>query len=647
MSDLNPVIVNGIGSPRAWLFTNSGEPLSDFDGQIVAKFLTKFSYTYNEEEDDECSMTFMFPTLRSFDLPYFQQDVVLHVEWGYIVTDGRIIKSPRRIIAIRDLEVNYKKDGIQLVLKCTDLISYLKGMKTQRINKYKEVKTGPSTGSAEGDLEARRQAEIEALFFDKVIGVSGGDINVSKVEGNKTTVINGKGQTKVGIKNPTTGIYRAAPPPKKEWTGGNAKRTKYDKDIENNALKNLGNTSYDRALEINLKYNNQIDKLSYDMGDEAGPKIADSTDNNIEIKARIFGQPIFKQYTYFGGSGELLSFKSNTDTRKTKENKTISSGVDPHKKSIIKVEVDTQDSKSLVAPVASKKAIQEQLQKAAPQEEGPSEDIMMSALRDSEAEFKEQYQQLKPDARTNRGYKEMITKYDPSNTYMGYMAKKTTTRVWSRQEVINTPRFQNWKNTLRSPDLKPFNGGRGGPGIKKVLTGYSIESIQRKYTGTAEVIGDPSLIKGKVYLFNNLGRLDRGKWYATSIEHKLEMDSGYICTMNLMQNPKPIGISSKTYSANPKFDRVTGDINIKQEIETSEGIIYSSKNEEKEYTIADIDKVEQENQYREEDIVSQMDNRLNFLKSSDDSFNLLVSDEEFLVEDYKFIQKPKPNSHRS
>lgn len=647
MSDLSPVIVNGIGSPRAWLFTNGGEPLSDFDGQIVAKFLTKFSYTYNEEEDDECSMTFMFPNLRAFDLPYFQQDVVLNVEWGYIVTDGRIIKSPRRIVAIRDVETNYKKDGIQLVLKCTDLISYLKGMKTQRINKYKTVRTGPSTGSAEGDIEARRQAAIEEIFYNEVIAATGSNVNVSKVEGNKTTVINSQGKTKVGIKNPTTGIYKAAPPPKKEWTGGNAKRTKYDKDIDNNALRNLGNTSFDKAVAANLKYNNMTDKLSNDMGDEDGPKIADSTDNNLEIKARNFGQPIFKQYTYFGGSGELLSFKSNTDTRKTKENKTVASGVDPIKKKIVSVEVDTYDSKTLKTPEESKKAIREGLQQAVTNEGEYSEDIMQRVFDNSANQFRESYQQLKPDTKYERTFKEQTTKYDPSNTFMGHMAKKTTTRVISRQDVINSPRFQEYAKSRRSQELAPYKGGRGGPGIKKVLTGYSIESIQRKYTGTAEVIGDPSLIKGKVYLFNNLGRLDRGKWYATSIEHKLEMDSGYICTMNLMQNPKAIGISSKTYSANPKFDRITGDINIEQDIETGEGIIYGSKNEEKEYTLADIDKVEQENQYREEDIVSQMDSRLDFLKASDDGFNQLVSNEEFNVEDYNFIQKPKPNSHRS
>lgn len=646
MSDLSPVIVNGIGSPRAWLFTNGGEPLSDFDGQIVAKFLTKFSYTYNEEEDDECSMTFMFPNLRAFDLPYFQQDVVLNVEWGYIVTDGRIIKSPRRIVAIRDVETNYKKDGIQLVLKCTDLISYLKGMKTQRINKYKTVRTGPSTGSAEGDIEARRQAAIEEIFYNEVIAATGSNVNVSKTEGNKTTVINSKGKTKVGIKNPTTGIYRAAPPPKKEWTGGNAKITKYDKDIDNIALRNLGNTTFDKAVATNLKYNNMTDNLSNDMGDEDGPKIADSTDNNLEIKARNFGQPIFKQYTYFGGSGELLSFKSNTDTRKTKENKTVASGVDPIKKKIVSVEVDTYDSKTLKTPEDSKKAIREGLQQVVPNG-GYDESDFEAVFENSRSTFKEQYEQLKPDLKYQNIVEKQTIRYDPSNTYMGYMAKKTQSKFISRQDVINNPRFQEYAKSRRSAELKPFNGGRGGSGIKKILTGYSIESIQRKYTGTAEVIGDPSLIKGKVYLFNNLGRLDRGKWYATSIEHKLEMDSGYICTMNLMQNPKAIGISSKTYSANPKFDRATGDINIEQDIETGEGIIYGSKNEEKEYTLADIDKVEQENKYREEDIVSQMDNRLDFLKASDDGFNQLVSNEEFNVEDYNFIQKPKPNSHRS
>lgn len=645
MSDLSPVIVNGIGSPRAWLFTNGGEPLSDFDGQIIAKFLTKFSYTYNEEADDECSMSFMFPTLRSFDLPYFKQDVIMLVEWGYIVTDGTIIKSPRRKVAIRDLETNYKKDGIELILKCTDLVSYLKNMKTQRINKYKTVQTGSTTGYAEGDIEMNRQADLQNLFHNSLI-------NIATVEKNKTTVVNKKGQVKIGYFNPTTKKFKPKKlEPEKNWSGGWQQRVRQDKDLveENKGLKNLGNTTFNKALEINLKYQNDYDKVGQGPLDDAdGNKIADSTDDNLELKARIFNQPIFKQFTYYGGSGELLSFKANTDTRKNKQNKTIASGIDPHTKKIVAVDVAAIDSNEITKPTAPVKSIKEGLAQAITPDSRAADADLFEAVYKAEAEaLKQSYSTNDPTVKAKKVYRVEETRKDPGNIYMGYMADKKVVKMRNATEIIASPEFQDWLGKHKDPNLVGYGRGRGGQGIKKVLTGYSIETINRKYTATAEVIGDPSLIKGKVYLFNNLGRLDRGKWYAISVEHKLDMDSGYTCTLGLMKNPKPIGISAKSYSANPSFDRETGDLTLEQSIDIKESEIYLPQNQEKEFTIADIDKVQQEKQYREEDIVGNMNNRLDFLKADDDALRELTYNDEFSVEETYFEDKPKPNSHKS
>lgn len=649
MSDLQPVIVNGIGSPRAWLFTNGGEPLRDFDEKPIAKYLTKFSYSYNEEQDDECTITFMFPTLRSFDLPYFQQDVILNVEWGYITTNGMIIKSPRRKIAIRDIESNYRKDGIEITINCTDLVSYLKGMKTQRVNQYREERVGATTGSAAGDIRARGSKELEDIMIQGIIEGTGNQINVTKKEGNKTTVINKKGDKKVGIINPSTGRYQ----PQKEkpkWTGGYNRQqiqVREPKKREVKALKNLGNTTFDKAIRSRLYWDNQLDKLGKSgsmssLDGSHGPKIKDSTDDNLVIKTRDFNQPIFKQYTYYGGSGELLSFKSRTDTRKNKENKTIASGVDPVKKKIINVQVDTADSNKIKTPADSKKAIQKGLAGAG----GLDKELMQEVFDDYKKNYIKAMETLDPGVKSNKIYKratgQRVRNGDP---YMGYQPTKEVFNTYTTAEIINTPEFKEFAKGQRNQDLVGFTAGRGA-GIRKVLTGYTIESIQRKYTASAEVIGDPTLIKGKLYMFNQLGRLDRGKWYATSVEHRIDIEGGYICNIELMKNPKPIGISAKTYSSNPKFDRKTDEITLEPEIQVEEGLIYEQQNEEKEYTQQDMDKIEQENQYRQESAVEGMVERMDFLKAEDDDFKNLIEGEEFKTNESVLNNKPKPNAHK-
>ena len=643
MSDLTPVIVNGIGSPRAWLFTNSGEPLRDFDEQIIAKYLNKFKYTYNEEEDDECILTFLFPTLRSFDLPYFQQDVILNVEWGYITTDGDIIKSPRRKIAIRDYDTDYKKDGIELVLKCTDIASYLKNMKTQRVNQYRTVDTRTS-GDPRGDIQRQGSKALEDVFYGSMFG---NKVNVVKKDGNTTTVHNKNGEKKVGIKDPTTGIYKPVDRTKKPaWSGGYGRRVPEANKIDNLSLRNLGNTTFNKAVETKLYWSDKLNKLDNGSGitrldDSDGPSIMDGTDDTLEIKTRDFNQPIFKSYTYYGGTGELLSFKANTETRKDKEQKTVSSGVDPYSKKVVSHAVDVVDTGN-IKPKTIGQRLQEKQTKPSNKID---ESILKEVFEEKKRVFQEGYNTLDPSIKEKKNYSTVERTYKNNITpYMGYKPYTEKVVNYTSAQVIASPEFKDYANKHRNPELKGSSGPGGG--LKKILTGYSIESIQRKYSATAETIGDPSIIKGKVYQFNNLGRLDIGKWYATSVEHTIEVGSGYITTITLMKNPKPIGISSKTYSSNPKYDKVTDEINITEEMDIKEGLIYEPIDEEKNTTMENMDNVQQESKVREANVVAGMSDRLNFLNAENDSLKELIYNEGFkYTPSEQFIEKPKPNSH--
>ena len=115
-----------------------------------------------------------------------------------------------------------------------------------------------------------------------------------------------------------------------------------------------------------------------------------------------------------------------------------------------------------------------------------------------------------------------------------------------------------------------------------------------------------------------------------------------------MKNPKPIGISAKTYSSNPKYDKVTDEINITDDIEVKEGVIYEPEDEEKNSTLENMDNVQQESKVREASVVAGMSDRLNFLEAENDSLNELIDNEDFNYTSTEgFIEKPKPNSHNS
>lgn len=646
MSDKDPVIVNGIGSPRAWLFTNDGEPLRDFDEQAIAKFLTKFSYTYNEEEDDECSMTFMFPTLRSFDLPYFQQDVILNVEWGYIANGGKFIKSPRRQIAIRDLETSYKKDGIELVLKCTDLVSYIKGMKTQVVKQYRTEQTSPGT-PASMVAGNKLSYDLQEEFLNNYLGLN--NTSVVKKEGDLVTMF-----------TPQGGVRKTHTKNKGGYAFNQASMKENLQYIHSKNVINNGNASIVKAISRVLAHNNTMDRINNQQGgigklsSSDGPLIADSTDNRLEVKTRDFNQPIFKQYTYYGGSGELLDFKSNTETRKNREHKNVSSNIDPYSKKIVKHEVDTTDTRNpqvtpkQKTPTTVKEALAQSLKGKNGSTSGKyPEQVLQQVFQDQKNTYLYGVNAVDPNVKAPSTYTVTTVKRSNETPYMGYkIPDRVVKNRVSAAEIIASPEFKDYANRQRNPRIADAYRAATGPTYRKVLTGYSIESIQRKYTGSAEVIGDPSLIKGKIYYFNNLGRLDKGKWYATSVTHEIDTNSGYICKMELMKNPATIGISAKTYSANPKYDRKKDEISLQDiQHDISENVIYAPEDEEDNLTINNMDNIEGESKFREEGVIEGMDKRLNFLKAEDDILRDLEKQPfENVQEEFISNAKSEPNS---
>ena len=121
MSDKNQSIKRGLCKPLYWLYQKTGEEVQVENvfqqGNVkpMSSCITSFSYKYDEENDDECVIDFMFESITQMDNEIFQEDVVLLVQWGYIEPGGNIVKSPMRTIAVREIKTSYASLGIKLV----------------------------------------------------------------------------------------------------------------------------------------------------------------------------------------------------------------------------------------------------------------------------------------------------------------------------------------------------------------------------------------------------------------------------------------------------------------------------------------------------------------------------------------------------
>ena len=627
MSDNAPVLPESFGVPFVVLFTPDGDILRDFDEIPISKYLTEFEYEYNEDEDDTCTMKFRFESLRSFDLPYFQQDIIMKVQWGLLLPGGSTVVSPTRKVAIRDLETLYKSDSIELELKCTDLVSYLKNYQTKTISRYQEVGSSPN--------EIKRVNIFEDGILGLIQEAAKGQFNATLTHKDNFIRITKSGETKAAKYNLKTNEYTQA------VDNVRVKKTIVDQFHVNKSVKGKSQ-SFKNMVSGML---NQMNDQSAGTGGAGGggPYIQDTTDDNIDMKQRNFNQNIYKTFTYFGGSGELINFKSNTNTRKDKHDIAVSSGVNPYSKRVESTTLATADTTNNDRRIPEG-AIVKQIIKSDSGRVGnnfvdnsqpkPTEAVLKQYYRDVRQSFGRDFENLF-DQKGIPDLKFSYIKYEKA----GYMG----TSVVALNKVVTIPA----KVVLNMPEFRAIAKNRSAAvraqfHRESILTGYTVEKIQRKYEADADVIGDPTLIKGKVVYINNVGRLDTGKWYIVKCKHKINMGSGYMCNMNLVRNPKTVGLHLKRYAANPKFDRSTNTLTFEKESSDTNMEIYKEENT----TTAGTTDNKYNDVYKEEGIVS-MEDRAATLKAEEDvKFGKDNEELEPLKkEDYEELIKPNTDQH--
>ena len=548
-----------LGMPMAWLFDTDGIMLKDQEGRPLSRFLTDFEYVYDEEEDDTCDFTFQFDSIDKYDLPYLTHDIILLVQWGFITSGGEVIKSPKRKVAIRDITTSYSSKGFVMKIKCTDLVAYLKAYTTNTIR---------SSGRA-------LVAKLENYFAGWLKELARGQYTANIIN-DKTSLRYGKeGQVTVGDFDPTLNIVR------NPVVGGIPPDSFYYLLYETKVIKGK-NINIDGAIRANLEgmegiSNGQPSKL-----------IMDGTDDNISIRPRNFDQVIFKAFLWQNGLRNFIDFKNNTNTRKIEEDKATTSDINPYNKESETTElnyVDEEDEEDLQEPQKPK--------------------INSLGLIDSTPDYGEVLKHLEEKSRANSVplYSESQLEYEakeigvPDSTLIknirlvislkeDMIANEDTARAVGylnqltdnfKEATINDPLTRRDLVSLKDStkildkDRDPYKEKKMGylkfntpasaivskpifldqqdkrnksfDDATRALLNKGIEKIQRKHEATATVMGDPSLIKARTYGFFGLSKKDSGKWYCTTVSHKLSTGNGYLCSMNLLKAPKNIAIA--------------------------------------------------------------------------------------------------------
>lgn len=119
--------------PYIALFDQKGDPIiHPISGLPLGMYITDFSYTYEEDEDDVASITIETDDLDVNSLKEFKNKTPLIVQWGYIFPDGsKEVSQPRKVI-IRDDEFDASESGDKYTFKCTDAFSLVKTQPADR-----------------------------------------------------------------------------------------------------------------------------------------------------------------------------------------------------------------------------------------------------------------------------------------------------------------------------------------------------------------------------------------------------------------------------------------------------------------------------------------------------------------------------------
>lgn len=505
MADNQQILVNGFGMPYVWIFNSRDEVVNIKDERGADKplnsFVESFKYRYDEENDDECTIKIGLINVDQLNSPYFNEDTVLKVQWGYILPGGTIIKSVKRTIAIRYKNPDYTSTGIKLEIIGTDLVSYLKNIRTNK--------------TSDTDLLEEYIKEIIGGQFIATKTIKGKVKVISRYSGKVA-----QGETSIGSN--FTDQFKTPQQYQSEIQQENKIDTTHS-EIVSTVGYNDNVVIKENDLVIKGKSKVIMQAIEEKLNEEPdGPYYMDGRDNVLNIIKRDFTQPIFRQFTYRGGTGELIDFKASSNEVIAREDEAEINYVNPVTKKVEKTKTGH-----------------------ATEHEGEYNNAELG-LPEGVSQFavEQWYRAFIEAAKQNLDGKNLLNQNDlnfatfkkariaPRGHY-GNANNMGSTRVSKGPELFESMITIPTKVLLSSPFIRRERRER-------LLENYMMKKIEKKYEARVKVIGDPSLITSKIYNFLNLCDTDKGKWYAIAVEHEITPNQGYLCNMDMVRKPKTI-----------------------------------------------------------------------------------------------------------
>jgi hypothetical protein len=118
---------DGIAMPYLAIFGEDGTPvMNKLTGVPLGAYITKFTYKYDEEKENQASITFETGDPDTVDLDELQENKTILRQWGYVYPSGSFISSPVKSIKVKDFNCTFNSTGTHVTIVCVDGVSSLR-----------------------------------------------------------------------------------------------------------------------------------------------------------------------------------------------------------------------------------------------------------------------------------------------------------------------------------------------------------------------------------------------------------------------------------------------------------------------------------------------------------------------------------------
>lgn len=123
------LLYKGTAMPYLAVFNSIGMPVKNpLTGIPIGAYISNFFYNYNEEKENQASITFDVDTPEILGSDEIKEGSVLLLQWGYIYPNGSSISCKPVQISIRDLDCKFDSTGVHVTLICIDNTSRLRSI---------------------------------------------------------------------------------------------------------------------------------------------------------------------------------------------------------------------------------------------------------------------------------------------------------------------------------------------------------------------------------------------------------------------------------------------------------------------------------------------------------------------------------------